>query len=281
MADNQGGVTTSVYDAANRLTTREFGDTTGAVLRYDYSYTTDDQIASLTRSSNLAGTTHVGVSSMTYDAAGRPTVVQQINGSSSTFQTTTYTYDAAGRMTAEKTNGTTTSYSYDSANQLTAAGAATYAYDSAGNRTSGGSSPSTGNQISQDANYTYSYDADGNRVGQTSKSDGSRWAYAYNAADQMTLAEHFDSGGDVLSQITYLYDAWGNLIERDDYEAPAEFESDADTERFAGADVGIIDIGETITRYGQDGWKVSQDFWGDQQQAVGLANDDMILCSPL
>ena len=191
----------------------------------------------------------------------------------------TYSYNLAGRMTAEKTNGTTTSYSYDSANQLTAAGATTYAYDSAGNRTSDGSSPSAGNQISQDANATYAYDADGNRVGQTSKSDGSYWVYSYNAADQMTVAEHFDSGGDVLSQVTYVYDAWGNLIEHDDYENPA-LEVGGGGEDAMGAlggfgpDIGI-DIGETITRYGQDGWKVSQDFWGNRQPVTGLANFDV------
>jgi YD repeat-containing protein len=254
-------VATSVYDAANRLTSRQFNDGAGAVLRFDTAYTARNQISTLTRYSNLAGTTQVGLTSYAYDAVGRETVLQQVNGSSSTFQTTSYSYDLAGRMTAEKLNGSTASYSYDSANQLTASGTATFAYDAAGNRTSGGSTPSSGDQISQDANYTYSYDADGNRTGKTSRSDGSSWVYTYNAADQLISATNYDSSSDLLSAVTYLYDAWGNMIERDEYDAPPTLGSggggDMAMAGFGGADSDIVEPGLTITRYGQDGWKVS------------------------
>jgi hypothetical protein len=60
-----------------------------AVLRFDTAYTARNQVASLTRYSNLAGTTQVGLSSFTYDAAERLTLLKHVNGSSSTFQTTT------------------------------------------------------------------------------------------------------------------------------------------------------------------------------------------------
>jgi YD repeat-containing protein len=131
---NLGGVATNTCDTANRLTSRQFNDGAGAVLRFDPAYTVRNQLATLTRYSNLAGSTQVGLTSFAYDAVGRETVLQHFNGSASVFQNTTYSYDAAGRMTAEKLNGSTTSYSYDLANQLTADGATTYGYDAAGNR---------------------------------------------------------------------------------------------------------------------------------------------------
>jgi RHS repeat-associated protein len=202
----------------------------------------------------VAGTTQVGQTNSTYDDARRLTVLQHLDGSSSAFQTTTYSYDLAGRMTAEDENGSVISYSYDAADQVTADGTGSYTYDAAGNRTSDGSTPAAGNQISADAQWTYSYDADGNLTGKTSKSDSSFWTYTYNAADQMTSAAHYESDDNLIMSVSYVYDAWGNLVERDE------------------VDPGV---GTTTTRYGQDGWKVSQDFWGNRQQATGTDNFDV------
>jgi RHS repeat-associated protein len=71
--------------------------------------------------------------------------------------------------------------------------------------------------------------------------------------------------------VTYLYDAWGNLIERDWYQNEVQNQSPIG----GGLGPDTATAGLTITRYAQDGWKVSQDFWGNRQQPTGLANFDV------
>ena len=65
-----GGTTTSIYDAAHRLTTREFGGSGQTPLRLDLTYTATDLIATETRYTDLAGTNKIGSTTMTL--AGMP-----------------------------------------------------------------------------------------------------------------------------------------------------------------------------------------------------------------
>ena len=60
-----------------------------------------------------------------------------------------------------------------------------------------------------------SYDAAGNRTGKTSIADDESWTYTYDDDDHMTSATRRDALGDVESQVAYVYDVFGNLIERD------------------------------------------------------------------
>jgi YD repeat-containing protein len=69
LQDSQAGVLTSIYDAANRLTTREIGGSGQTPLRMDATYTNRDQLATLTRYSDVAGTQKVGSSAYSYDGA--------------------------------------------------------------------------------------------------------------------------------------------------------------------------------------------------------------------
>lgn len=68
MQDSFGGVETSVYDPANRLTSKQYHDGTQH-LRADFVWTSRNQLDTLTRYSDLAGTTQVGLSSYAYDDA--------------------------------------------------------------------------------------------------------------------------------------------------------------------------------------------------------------------
>jgi YD repeat-containing protein len=110
--DSLGGVETSVYDAANRLTSRQFGGTGQTPLREDFTYTARDQLATATRYSDLAGTQRVGESAYTYDPAGRLTNLQHHDGSGGNLANYTYTYDLAGRLWTETTNGSTVGKSF-------------------------------------------------------------------------------------------------------------------------------------------------------------------------
>jgi YD repeat-containing protein len=102
--DSSGGYTTSIYDAVDRLTTREFGGPSQTPLRIDFTYTNRNQIATETRYSDLAGTQKVGSSAFTYDAAMRLTNIQQLSSTNALLSNFTYTYDLANRLARSLTD---------------------------------------------------------------------------------------------------------------------------------------------------------------------------------
>src|SRR5262249_13566075 len=146
--DSLGGTLTSTYDDAGRLTSRKFSGTDGAgtALRFDLGYSNRDELTSVTRYSDLAGTSVVGTTSFGLDDASRVTSITHKNGSAATLSYYNYNYDSANRVTTQvysSTVGTATyagtlAYTYDSTNQLLTDGTATYAYDANGNRTMAG-----------------------------------------------------------------------------------------------------------------------------------------------
>src|SRR5207237_5585630 len=118
--DSKGGVTTSTYDGDNQLTSRQLGGTGITPLRFDIAYTARNQVGTLTRYSDLAGTTKVGESDSTYDSVGRLQNLQHKNGSGKNLANFTYTYDLASRVTSDTLNGgAAITYVYDNTNQLT------------------------------------------------------------------------------------------------------------------------------------------------------------------
>jgi RHS repeat-associated protein len=212
--DSKGGITTMAYDAGNNLTTVQFTGQ-GATLSYDYAYTADNQIKSITRNSDLAGSSKIGSTSFTYNAVGLMTNEQHLDGSLANISNTTLSYDAWNRLTQKTVNGTATTYSYDATSQLTQGGSATYSYDANGNRTMTGYS-TTANEITTDGTWNYTYDNEGNRTKMVSIATGATWKFSYDNHNQLTAANYYSSdGGTLLAWVTYTTDALGHLIERD------------------------------------------------------------------
>jgi RHS repeat-associated protein len=157
-----------------------------------------------------------------YDNAGRLTTLtyQQIGGAGSSLATYAYAYDLGNRLTSETlNNGTPTSYGYDTTNQLTtvtnASGTTTYGYDLNGNRTNTGYVTGSENQLTADATYSYTYDAEGNQITKTNKSTLEQWTFGYDNLNHMTSAIDKNSSGTTLTYATYMYDVFGNRIEKD------------------------------------------------------------------
>ena len=94
----------------NRLSQVQFAGQ-GATLSFDYAYTPDNQIKSITRNSDLAGSSKIGSTSFTYNAVGLITNEQHLNGSGSNISSTTLTYDTWNRVTQKLVNFTMTTYS--------------------------------------------------------------------------------------------------------------------------------------------------------------------------
>jgi RHS repeat-associated protein len=255
--DSFGGVTTSVYDDLNRLTSRQFDDGT-TPLRFDQEYTARDQVGTITRYSDLAGTTQVGESLSTYDDAGRLENLQQKDGSGNLLANYTYTYDLASRVTSEVLNGSSTSYVYDDTNQLTDDSVSTYIYDANGNReTVGGQSyqTGTGNRLETDGVYTYTYDAEGNLTKKSKGASDETWVYSYDERNQLIgVQKQQTDGGTVLTRATYMYDVYGNRVEKQVWTSAS---------------------GTTTTRFALDGWKNPVDGSSQPYALKGNENFDV------
>jgi RHS repeat-associated protein len=215
--DSFGGVFTSLYDAVNRLTSRQFNGGAGSTTaREDLAYSARDQVTTITRYSDVAGSNKVGEADYTHDQAGMLTNLQHKNGSGGILANYTYTYDLAHRVVTETYNGNATNYGYDAANQLTSAGALTYAYDGAGNRTLTGYQTGTANRMTNDGTWTYTYDAQGNLIKKSKGTNAETLTFTYDNANRLIgMTDRATDGGSLNSQATYVYDALGNRAEKD------------------------------------------------------------------
>ena len=97
-----------------------------------------------------------------------------------------------------------------------------YSYDTNGNRTTTGFSTGPGNQLLSDGVWNYKYDAAGNTIWKTNISTGEYWAYSWNDANQLTVAADYQSNGTLIQSVTFQYDAFGNRVEEDVYNASTQ-----------------------------------------------------------
>ena len=211
--DSQGGTTTQVFDALNRMTTMLFSGNS-ATLREDFGYTARDQVATQTRYSDLLGTATIGYSPFTYDSVGRLTNLVHQNGTGTTLANMTNTYDLASRITAETLNGgTPTSYGYDNINELISDALNSYSYDLSGNRTMTGYATGPANEMNSDGTWNYFFDKNGNVIAKVNITTGEALGFAYDNLNRLISA--LDVTTALQMQATYGYDALGRRIEKD------------------------------------------------------------------
>jgi RHS repeat-associated protein len=242
--DSLGGVVTSVYNADNLLQTRELGGSGITALRFDVAYDADNRVTTLTRYSDLGGTTKIGDTLSTYDSSSRLTNLDNRNGSGTAISNLTYTFDAGDRVTSQTINGTTTSYGYNAASELTSAGTANFSYDANGNRNMTGYTTGTDNELTNDGTWTYTYDGAGNMTQKSMGASSTTWTYTYDNANHLVGATERSAaggGGTLLAVATYVYDALGNRLEQDDWTSTG---------------------GATVTRFASDGQNVYADMNG-------------------
>ncbi len=248
--DSAFGTETSEYDALGRLTSRKLLTADGQVW-VDYTYTALDQVATVTRYADLAGTVPAGTTAYTYDDAGHLTAIQTRGGSGGLLADYSYTYDDAGRPASKTEGGVTTAFGYDDAGQVTADGSAAFSYDGAGNRTNTGYQTGDGNRLESDGTWAYTYDAAGELVKKSQGADAETWTYGYDHRGQMVWAEQrATDGGTLLTRVEYAYDAFGNRIRRVQYDGSLAVVSDE--------------------RYALDGWDTAR------PGAVGTENFDAV-----
>jgi RHS repeat-associated protein len=244
------GRLTQIQDSANGTISRTYDDRFDALQQevsaqgtVDYTYDAAGRRQTMTPS---GGTTV----SYDYDNAYRLTGIEQAAGTGggalpAIQQSVSISYDSAGRPTVlTLPNGMTMSYGYDNASQLTGItykkaddtliGDLAYSYNAIGNRIATGgtlartslpeavadSQHDANNKLTERDTVAYTYDDNGNLI-----SDGSR-TYTWNARDQLTAISDADTASfeydglgrrrtaTVNGQTTStLYDGW-NPIQR-------------------------------------------------------------------
>jgi RHS repeat-associated protein len=255
--DSLGGVLTSVYDSSGELTSRQFGGSGQTPVRVDLGYTADGQQGTITRYSDLAGTTVVGTSAYSYDDAGQLTSIINKNNAATTLSYYTYTYDSADRVTSHtwwsKIGSTTYSgtraYGYDSTGQLTSDGTTAYSYDANGNRTMAGYKTGADNQLSNDGTYTYTYDAEGNLTQKSKGSGLETWYFTWDNENRLTNVRDTSDGTTTTLSVTYTYDVEERRVQEDKWKtgvgsATTRFAYDGDNQ---WADLSGSNV--VLTRY--------------------------------
>jgi RHS repeat-associated protein len=214
LLNSYNGVITSTFNNLNLLSSRQIVDGDGHAFRVDLEYTNRHQIGTMTRYDDAAGTDKIGESLYTYDNAMRLTNINHKNGAGTSLASYIYSYDAGSRLSTQKISaGAVTTFSYDTVDQLSGDGATTWTYDSAGNRTSQGSSPTTGNRLSDDGTYNYTYDFEGNVTEKAQIAGSVKWQYYYDNRNELTRVDHITTGTTVDLRVDYKYDAWGNRVQ--------------------------------------------------------------------
>ena len=217
VADSQGGTVASVYDAGGRLTRRSFSGGSLPTMRIDLGYNNRDQLTSLSRYADLAGTQLVGTTALAYDNAGNLTNLQHKDGAGSNLANYVNIFDVDNRITSETRNGgPATNYTYDATGQLIGDGTTNYIFDANGNRTMPGYVVGADNRLASDGTWNYTYDAAGNLAKKVNIGSGLTWTYSYDNLNRLLSAQQYQTdGGTLLLTLSYKYDVFGNLIEED------------------------------------------------------------------
>jgi RHS repeat-associated protein len=119
-------------------------------------------------------------------------------------------------MTVQTVNGTPTSYSYDLTNQLTNDGTTAYSYTLNGGRTMTGYQLGAANKIINDGTWTFTYDNEGSLTKKSKGASAETWTYGYDNLNRMIWAkDSATDGGSATTIATYVYDVFGNRIEKD------------------------------------------------------------------
>jgi len=219
-SDNLGGQVTYGYDLADRMTSADLavdGITRPSVtLGYDAA----GRLSSLNRS-DLDGSGGSGGgypvpidTTFGYDAAGRVTGISH-TADSNPLADYTFAWDAAGQLTQEVSDDGTLDFTYDLTGQLTGVTGwrtENYTFDPLGNRTISGYQTGAGNRLLSDGTFNYTYDNEGNMLTKTEIATGKVTDYTWDHRNRLTNVKVKGSGGSVIQESNYTYDAFDKRI---------------------------------------------------------------------
>ncbi|MFO0868567.1 MAG: RHS repeat-associated core domain-containing protein [Pirellulales bacterium] len=257
-----GGINSYTYDALQRVTRIVQSGPGITTKRVDLQYNPLDQLTTLSRFLDAAGTTPVATSSYSYDTLNRLSSLTHRNSANSVLDSFAYQYDAASRITRITDSDGVTNYGYNKRSELTAANHAdpanpdeVYVYDPAGNRTSStlhgtayvyGDGPggnADDNRLASDGTYRYSYDAVGNLIRRERIADGAIREFTWDQRNRLVQVTDRPQTGAPPSQIVrYTYDALDRRLAQMVDPQPADGQEGATTYYvYAGVEV-LVDL---------------------------------------
>ena len=213
------------YDALQRLTDivqeSQSGGNAVTSKHVTLAYNALSQRTNLTRYQSTGTTNGVATTDNTYDTINRLSTLTHKQGTT-TLAGYTYAYDGMSRPTSvDSTIEGVSTFTYDATSQVTAADHATqtdetYGFDANGNRNSSGYTNATNNQTTAGLGFTYTYDDEGNRLTRTETSTGKVQSYEWDYRNRLvTVKDRNTSGGSIVKQINYEYDAFNRLVRRE------------------------------------------------------------------
>jgi RHS repeat-associated protein len=216
-SDNFGVSITSSYDVRDLLVSRMWEGGGVDPARIDFGYDASGTRTSIDRYADLAATQQISRSEFDYDAKGRLTDVMHCDALDAILADYDYVFDLADQLVQETHHGQTSTYTNDNTGQLVSAdhqlqNDESYSYDDNGNRIGGGYIVGTNNQILSDGTYSYMYDNEGNMIRRTEIATGEYTEYTYDHRNRLVLVQEKSSGGIILCEVEYTYDALDRRI---------------------------------------------------------------------
>jgi RHS repeat-associated protein len=216
-SDNLGVRVDATYNNRNLLASQTWSGTGIVPVEVDFQYDAKRQRTGLQRFSDVSGSTLIGKTLQSYDAAGRLLQLTHRNATDAAISEFDYTYDKASQVISESSFGQSSSYTYDLAGQLKSANhlnrpSQQFSYDSAGNRSSSNIVMGANNRIQSDGNFTYAFDKEGNMIQKTNIAMQNVTRYSYDYRNRLTAVRETNAIGAILSQVRYTYDVFDRRI---------------------------------------------------------------------
>jgi RHS repeat-associated protein len=213
------------YDKLQRLTDivqqGQSGGNAVAAKHFTQSYNSLSQRTNISRYQSTGLTNAVATSDFTYDTSNRLSGIAHKQGANN-LNTYAYAHDPLSRISSvTSTAEGATSYSYDQTSQVvgatnTGVGNETYGFDANGNRNTTGFTTGSNNQTTAGLGFTYTYDDEGNRITKTETSTGKVSSYEWDYRNRLIgVKDRNTSGGAIVKQVGYQYDAMNRLVRRD------------------------------------------------------------------
>jgi RHS repeat-associated protein len=213
------------YDALQRITDivqqSQSGGNAVTAKHVTIAYNALNQRTSLARYQSTGAGSAVATTSYTFDSINRLSTLTHTQGST-TLAGYTYAYDGLSRPTSvNSTIEGLSTFTYDATSQLTGADHTsqtdeTYGFDANGNRNTSGYTTGSNNQITAGLGFTYTYDDEGNRLTRTETSSGHVQSYEWDHRNRLVaVKDRNTSGGAIVKQVNYEYDAFNRLVHRE------------------------------------------------------------------
>jgi RHS repeat-associated protein len=215
--DNSRVRVDSVYDPRNLLTSRRWSGGGIDPARIDVLYNLRGERTETRRFSDLDALNQIGRSTYSYNSKGLGTAINHRDATDAVLADFDYVRDLADQILEWTHHGQTTTYTHDAAGQLTSADHTTqpdetYSYDLSGNRTGSGYVTGPNNQLLADDTFNYAYDNEGNLILKIERATGERTEYVYDHRNRLVSVTVKSSGGIILQESTYRYDALDRRI---------------------------------------------------------------------